>query len=77
VSATKTTLDTIREFLQLPNTAMPQAYYTNIDEGCNAWRQLRDYVRPKADQEINHCGESVTLKADRDGWRDGITVVLA
>ena len=39
-------------------------------------RNSRDYLRPDASQSLNHTCETILLAADRDGWRDGITVTV-
>lgn len=72
------TAEIIRDFLALPKTAMPAASWVDsMGEDGSAWSHLRDYVRPAESQRINHLGETVHLRADRDGWRDGIVVTLS
>lgn len=70
------TINLIKSFLALPPEAMPSAEWVDgMDDNGSPWRHLRDYVRNQ--QELNHLGETVRLAADRDGWRDGVTVRLS
>jgi hypothetical protein len=72
------TIEAIRAFLALPATALPSATWMDSwGDGGSAWPHLRDYLRPEARQRINHMGETVMLRADRDDWRDGITITLS
>lgn len=75
--ATKTCqIETIREFLELPSGALPAATFlrdSDSDLG-NAWGLLREYV---ADPDGCMRWEApIMLTADRDGWRDGVRVVI-
>jgi len=70
-----TTEQTIRDFMRLPPEALPSARWTDERENDDdPWPFLRDYVANE--QTMLHDGDSVRLTADRDGWRDGVVVVL-
>lgn len=68
-----TQVTTIKSFLRLPKTALPSAQYLrDCDEQDlgNAWSQLRAYNGRLI------WGAPVLLTADRDGWRNGVTVTV-
>lgn len=74
---TSNQVDLVNDFLALPKTALPQAFYLdaqNERDLCNAWELLREYV---ADPDGCMRWEArIALIADRDGWRDQDNVVV-
>jgi hypothetical protein len=71
------TRDIIREFLALPGVALPAADWVDgMGDSVSPWTHLRDYLLPEARQCLDHLGETVRLRADRDGWREPVVVTL-
>lgn len=66
----------VKNFLALPAGSLPAADW--VDDGPeytgSCWPYLRDYLRPLPTQRLNHDGSPIRLRADRDGWRDGVIV---
>ena len=66
----------VANFLGLPAESLPAAGW--VDDGPeytgSCWPYLRDYLLPLHRQQLNHDGSPIRLRADRDGWRDGVVV---
>jgi hypothetical protein len=64
----------VRAFLAIPSSAMPRilAYCDDLQD-C-AWDVLRWYAED-GDAGVA-AGERFSLRADRDGWREGREVIL-
>jgi hypothetical protein len=54
----------VRDFLALPSEALPGVTAASDDIG-DLWAYLR---------AGGGVAETLTLRADRDGWRDGVTI---
>jgi hypothetical protein len=68
---------TIRDFLALPHEALPSAIvdgYVDNDVDTDPWSDLRAAARGRL--PIYSPGEVVLLRADRDGWREGVRIRL-
>ena len=64
-------MNAIKDFLDLPSTAMPRAVSDCPDDQC--WTALRLIAQGKT--AVGVCGaKTILLWADRDEWRDGIIV---
>lgn len=69
--------DIIRAFLDLPAEAMPSAVHLHAEPmTADPWAAIRDYMLPDDAREYSHAGDEIRLRADRDGWRDGVNVQL-
>lgn len=76
--ATTTQLQIIRDFLRLPYESLPSAIWLRdcdkVEELGSPWTLLREYA---ADQDgCMRWDAPILLTADREGWRDGVRVVI-
>lgn len=71
-----TTIQTISDFLSLPVEALPSAIWLRDcdDDLGSPWTLLREYAADQAG--CMRWDAPILLTADRDGWRDGIRVVI-
>lgn len=70
-------IDLIREFLALPNEALPGAQFVDLDadaEHTAAWDALRETARTGISLRVTSPCGAIRLCADRPGWRDGVHV---
>lgn len=70
------TLQVVRDFLDLPHEALPSAIWLRAcDEDLGSpWTLIREYA---ADQDgCMRWDAPILLTADREGWRDGVRVVI-
>jgi hypothetical protein len=63
----------IRQFLRLPFTALRAAHWVNGETG-GEWAAIRNAAAGIL--PVHLCGEKIILRADCDGWRDGVMVTL-
>ena len=67
------TTQTIINFLVLPSTAMPSATY--VDDEANGYADAWQTLRNAADGDTSEWIDGpIRIRADRDGWRDGVIV---
>jgi hypothetical protein len=64
-------LGRIKAFIRLPKEAKPSADWRGSDDPLAI---MRDMLVPEENQQYDHDGDRITLRADRDGWRDGVAV---
>lgn len=70
----------VREFLALPVEALPSADWeaSGVSEDLGScWPYLRDAMLDDKRRQLNTFCQRVVLSADRDGWREGVTISLA
>lgn len=65
----------VQEFLGLPPEALHGADFTDAGGSWahSAWDVLRQIART-GETAASACGSSIRVRADRDGWRDGIII---
>ena len=75
MSKTESTKRIIRAFLLLHNGCMPAASWVDDEDTSSCWNYLRDALREEEHQRYDHIDEPIRIRADADGWRDGVVVV--
>ena len=70
-------MDHIKAFLALPPEALPAADYVGTPGILTPWRALRAAADASSDlRELLDGAATIRLRADRDGWRDGVLVTV-
>lgn len=70
-----TTTQTAKQFLALDPTTLPSATLDPDADGADAWTVVRLLARGESPRGAT-LARSLRLRADADGWRDGIVIDL-
>lgn len=67
----------VSDFLAIPTTALPSAVWASAayaEDLGDPWGHVRDVAG--GDDTSTVSGARIILRADRDGWRNGVTVTI-